>query len=135
MSWWCRERKFIMVIGDSRVYLVCNHRSDIHLIGWLGVWFVNHKYDCRQNWKTQSPVTNWSKLWQYLRKKLNISYTCRFSERKRKQQLTQWNARQQCAHMTHFVHLSWTCGNQEQIQWVAGQSTWTQDHQITSPAP
>ena len=36
----------------------------------MGVQFVNHKYDYRQNWVTQSPVTNQSKLWQNLRKKL-----------------------------------------------------------------
>ena len=45
---------------------------------------VNHEYDYKQNWKTFSPVTNQSKLWQNLRKKLDIDYT--FSEKKRNTQ-------------------------------------------------
>ena len=58
-----------------------------------GVQFVNHEYDYRQNYMTWSPVTNLSKLWQNLRKKLDIGYM--FSEEK-KQELTLQNARQHC---------------------------------------
>ena len=39
-----------------------------------GVQFVNHKYDYRQNWATPSSVTNNSKLWKNLKKKLDIGY-------------------------------------------------------------
>ena len=52
--------QFMMVIGLSGVQIqsviiqVINKMDD-----WeVGVQFVNHEYDYRQNWTTQSPVTN-----------------------------------------------------------------------------
>ena len=53
--------QFIMVIGlSARV------QFGLQSYEWLtksdkreaGVWYLNHKYDYRQNWMTQSPVTN-----------------------------------------------------------------------------
>ena len=53
--------QFIMVIGlSARV------QFGLQSYEWLtnsdkceaGVWYLNHKYDYRQNWMTQGPVTN-----------------------------------------------------------------------------
>ena len=57
----------IMVIG------LCGVQFCLWSYRWLmKTWFVNHEYDYRQNWTKQSPLT---KLWQNLRKKLDICYT------------------------------------------------------------
>ena len=56
-----------MVIG------LCGVQFCLWSYKWLTkTWFVNHKYNYRQNWTKQSPLT---KLWQNLRKKLDICYT------------------------------------------------------------
>ena len=82
-----------MVIG------LCGVQFCLWSYKWLmKTWFVNHKYDYRQNWTKQSPHT---KLWQNLRKKLDICYT--FSLEKK--QLTQQNAQQQYAHVANTVHI------------------------------
>ena len=82
-----------MVIG------LCGVQFCLWSYRWLmKTWFVNHEYDYRQNWTKQSPLT---KLWQNLRKKLDICYT--FSLEKK--QLTWQNAQQQHAHVENTVHI------------------------------
>lgn len=82
-----------MVIG------LCGVQFCLWSYKWLTkTWFVNHEYNYRQDWTKQSPLT---KLWQNLRKKLDICYT--FSLEKK--QLTQQNAQQQYAHVANTVHI------------------------------
>ena len=66
----CRTPKRLLIMVESNS--VSNHKSKLTKSDdrEKGVWFDYHLYDCWQNWTTQSPVTNWLKLWPNLRKKL-----------------------------------------------------------------
>ena len=66
----CRTPKRLLIMVESNS--VSNHMSKLTKSDDQeeGVWFDYHLYDCWQNWTTQSPVTNWLKLWPNLRKKL-----------------------------------------------------------------
>lgn len=82
-----------MVIG------LCGVQFCLWSYKWLTkTRFVNHEYNYRQNWTKKSPLT---KLWQNLRKKLDICYTFSLA----KKQLTQQNAQQQPAHVANTVHI------------------------------
>ena len=98
----CRTPKRLLIMVESN--LVCNHMSKLTKSGDQeeGVWFDYHLYDCWQNWTTQSPVTNWLKLWPNLRKKLVFDDAFLW---KKKQQITRQNLQQQGMRMTHTVHV------------------------------
>ena len=66
----CRTSKRLLIMVEPN--LVCNHMSKLTKSDDQeeGVWFDYHLYDCWQNWTTQSPVTNWLRLWPNLWKKL-----------------------------------------------------------------
>ena len=88
-----------MVIGPIGVQFGLWTKSDDRE---AEVRFVNQEYDYWWNWTTRCPFTNWSKLWQNLRKKLDIGYAS--YKKNQQQQWTRRNAGQQRARMTRSVH-------------------------------
>ena len=119
----------IMAIGP------CGVQFGLYSYEWLtksynckaGVRFVNHKYCYRLNWTTQGPVTNKSKLWHNLRKKLDIGY--KFSYKKEKQHLCPLRHEMLTVSLTVLLHCPITSMMCTLSFWC---STWAGDNQSHS---